>query len=406
MPSYYLLNHVSTAVLILIVVGIPTLIAAATVFFVDKAFPRLRDLEIDDTVQDVVGLLFGLLLALVIASIVTKQDDADSATAAEATAAAQLSRAVRSFPIAEQIKLEHAIGQYVRAVVNDEWPAMRTGGGSVRAAAALESVYGTFQSFRPTREPAISVYRQALDQLDEVTANRRDRLDLSSQGLPGLLRILLVFGALSFIVLSYPAKVVDRRKKMAITSAITGFICFAYLLTIVLDHPFSGDIAVSNAPFKEGDLSVYWAAPALPPVDERDVVELTGADVVGVWASDSFGPTVFREVNGMILGALRIARGTVFARVENGILRGTWCEGPTRKLPLDLGQVEWRMSRSLGKDHLVGRWRFGTSDRYRGGWDLTRVGGKDDEPQDVVELFDHPSRFCGYVPPPEADERR
>jgi hypothetical protein len=392
--SYYLLNHLSTEALVLVIVGVPTLAAVIAVVCIDKVFPRLRDLEIDDTVRDVVGLLFGLLLALVIASIVTKQDDAESATAAESTAMAQLARATRAFPIDLQIRFEQAIGQYVHAVVRDEWPAMRTGAPSPRASAALETIYGTFQGFRPAGEPDVSVYRQALVQLDEVTANRRERLDLSSQSLPGLLRFLLIFGAISFIILSYPAAIDDRRKKMAITGAITAFICFAYLLTIVLDHPFSGEISVDNSSFTEGDLAMYWARPTPRSVQPDDVVSLTARDVVGLWTSDAFGPTVFREVDGEILGALRLARGTVVARITRGVLRGTWCEAPTRALPRDLGQVEWRMTKSGGSDELVGRWRYGTNERFRGGWDLIKVGGPELEPPDVIPLFDSPSRFC------------
>jgi hypothetical protein len=394
MLSYYLLNHLSTGVLILVIVGVPTLVALLCVYFVDRAFPNLRDLEMDDAVRDVVGLLFGLLLALVIASIVTKQDDAESAAAAESTATAQLARATRAFPIDLQIKLEQAIGQYVHSVVHDEWPAMRTGDSSPRASAALETIYGTFQRFRPVGEPDVSVFRQSLVQLDQVTASRRERLDLSSQSLPGLLRFLLIFGAASFIILSYPAGIADRRKKMAITGAITAFICFAYLLTIVLDHPFSGDIAVDNSSFKQGDLAMYWASPTPREVRPDDVVPISARDLVGVWTSDAFGPTVFRRVDGEILGALRVARGTVVARISRGVLHGTWCEAPTRRLPKDLGEVEWRMTRSGGRGQLIGRWRFGTNGPFRGGWDLTKVGGEELEPPDVIPLFDQPSRFC------------
>jgi len=320
--SYYLLNHLSTGALIVVIVGVPTLAALVAVRVVDGVFPNLRDLEMDNAVRDVVGLVFGLLLALVIASIVTKQDDAESAAAAESTAAAQLARASRAFPIDLQIRLEQAIGQYVHAVVEDEWPAMRTGGRSARAAATLETIYGTFQQFAPAGEPDVSVYRQALVQLDQVSASRRERLDLSSQSLPGLLRFLLIFGAVSFIVLSYPAGVADRRKKMAITGAITAFICFAYLLTVVLDHPFSGQIAVDNSSFKEGDLAMYWASAEPRAVRPGDVVALRARDVVGVWTSDAFGPTVFRAVDGEIRGVLRMARGTVVARIVDGVLRG------------------------------------------------------------------------------------
>ncbi|MEA2185966.1 MAG: hypothetical protein QOK16_977 [Solirubrobacteraceae bacterium] len=392
--SYYLLNHLSTGVLIVVIVGVPTVAALVVVWVVDEVFPNLRDLEMDDAVRDVVGLVFGLLLALVIASIVTKQDDAESAAAAESTAAAQLARATRAFPIDLQIRLEQAIGQYVHAVVEDEWPAMRTGNGSARASAALETIYGTFQQFAPVGEPDVSVYRQALVQLDEVSASRRERLDLSSQSLPGLLRLLLIFGAVSFIVLSYPAGVADRRKKMAITGAITAFICFAYLLTIVLDHPFSGEIAVDNSSFKEGDLAVYWADRTPRAVRPDDVVALRARDVVGVWTSDAFGPTIFRAVDGEIRGVLRMARGTVIARIVDGVLVGTWCEAPTRRLPRDLGEVQWRMTKSAGTGQLIGRWRFGNKEAFRGGWDLIRVGGKELEPPDVISLFEQPSRFC------------
>jgi hypothetical protein len=93
--SYYLLNHLSTGVLIVVIVGVPTVAALVVVWVVEGVFVTLRDLEMDDAVRDVVGSVFGLLLALVIASIVTKQDDAESAAAAESTAAAQLARATR-----------------------------------------------------------------------------------------------------------------------------------------------------------------------------------------------------------------------------------------------------------------------------------------------------------------------
>jgi hypothetical protein len=392
--SSYLLNHLSTAAFVLVVVGVPTALAIVVVFCLDKALPNLRDLEVDDTVREVVGLVFGLLLALVIASIVTKHDDADSATAAESTATAQLSRASRAFPVDEQIRLEKAIGQYVHTAVNDEWPAMRTGKSSVRATAALETIYGTLQSFEPRGEPAISVYRQALVQLDQISASRRDRLALSAQLLPNLLRWLLIFGALSFVVLSYPAGVDSRAKKMAITGSITAFICFAYMLTIVFDHPFSGPLAIDNSSFKGGDLAIYWASPTPTQVSRDDVTSIVPRDLEGLWTSEAFGPVVFRRVHGEILGALRLAHGTVAARVSNGVLRGTWCEEPTRRLPYDRGEVEWRRTRSGGSDKLVGRWRFGTTGAFRGGWDLSKIGGPELEPPDVTPLFAEGSNFC------------
>jgi len=195
-------------------------------------------------------------------------------------------------------------------------------------------------------------------------------------------------------VLSYPADVEGRREKMAITGAITGFVCFAYMLTIVFDRPFSGALAIDNASFKEGDLAIYWAATKPRRVSPGDLARISARDLEGLWTSDAFGPTVFREVDGEIHGALRLAHGTVVARISDGVLRGTWCEEPTRRSPDDRGEVQWRMTHSGGRATLVGRWRYGSSGAFHGGWDLTKVGGPQLEPPDVTPLFDEPSAFC------------
>ena len=145
----------------------------------------------------------------------------------------------------------------------------------------------------------------------------------------------------------------------------------------MLDHPFSGEIAVDNGSFKEGDLAMYWASPMPRDVRPDDIRHASSRDVAGVWTSDAFGVTVFRKVDDEILGVLRLARGTVVARISRGVMRGTWCQAPTRRLPRDLGEVEWRMTKSGGTQQLVGRWRFGTKGVFRGGWDLVKVGGKE-----------------------------
>jgi hypothetical protein len=64
-----------------------------------------------------------------------------------------------------------------------------------------------------------------------------------------------------FIVVWYPARIHDRRVQVVIVACTAAFISFAYLLTILLDFPFAGDLAVTNAAFKEGALASFWPAP-------------------------------------------------------------------------------------------------------------------------------------------------
>ena len=58
----------------------------------------------------------------------------------------------------------------------------------------------------------------------------------------------------------YPAKIGDKRLQVVVVACTAAFISFAYLLTILLDFPFAGDLAVANTAFKEGALASFWPA--------------------------------------------------------------------------------------------------------------------------------------------------
>ena len=53
-----------------------------------------------------------------------------------------------------------------------------------------------------------------------------------------------------FIVLAYPASVRKLGTRIAIVGAVSAFVSFAYLLTMVLDYPFAGDVLVDTSPYK------------------------------------------------------------------------------------------------------------------------------------------------------------
>jgi hypothetical protein len=69
-----------------------------------------------------------------------------------------------------------------------------------------------------------------------------------------------MIGVVVFIVVWYPVKIKDKRAQLVVVACIAAFISFAYLLTVLLDFPFAGDLAVGNAPFKEGALAAFWLA--------------------------------------------------------------------------------------------------------------------------------------------------
>lgn len=258
-----LLNDLSTAALVLLFVLGAAVLSAGAVVLVERSFPRLRHGAFDEgssAIKATFTLLFGLILALTISGLSSNGANADTAVSNESTALAQLTRNSQAFALAERLQLRAAITQYVHAVAEDEFATMKTNGGqSPLAAAALANIYRVYQMYTPLPTEAES-YKNSVAEINGLTQYRRTRLQIAGQSLEPLLRVMLILGTILFIVLSYPAKIKHRGTRVAVVAGIAAFVTFVFVLTIVLDYPFSGQVTTSNLPYKDGALAQFWPA--------------------------------------------------------------------------------------------------------------------------------------------------
>ena len=89
----------------------------------------------------VVAALFGLLLAFIVVIAYQNYGDAQSNVSNEADALAAIVRDSDAFRQPDGARVRAAVGVYVRAVVDDEWPRMHQGKDSARASAAVDGMY-------------------------------------------------------------------------------------------------------------------------------------------------------------------------------------------------------------------------------------------------------------------------
>ena len=130
---------------------------------------------------------------------------------------------------------------------------MRHGERSREARGALDSLYALYQGYRPADGVPDKFYDQALEQLSTVASARRERLGLSEVGLPTILVVMLPFGAMLLLVLEYRPKLTPLAQA-GFMASLALVVSSTYLLTILLDYPFSGDVSVSSAPLNTGAL--------------------------------------------------------------------------------------------------------------------------------------------------------
>jgi len=410
--TLWLLNHLSTAALALLVVGGTTTLAvvAATVI-IPRVAPNLPHSGFEDLTgilrADVFAVLYSIVLGLVIADLSGNLATASLTVSEEAAALNGVMLAANSvsanptpaYPNGPRRAMRDAVGEYVNAVVQDEFPKMRTGDSSDRASAALEGLHGTIRSYEPKSPSEEAFYNEAVKSLGDVTSLRRERLEQSQGETSGLLRLLLIVGGVAFVILAYPASTPSAIARALIVGAITAFVSFAYLLTMTLDYPFAGEESVGTGPYKTGALAVIFGAESQPrPLEAETFERLTPKDLVGVWNSGSgFGTMVFREVGNEIIGAYRFDEGTIVGTISpDGILKAWWCEEVTRRPPRAAGDVEWRLLRTdNGQKTLDGRYRRGSEEPFRGGWDLTKLEDTP-EPPDLAARFATSAAFCRH----------
>lgn len=403
-----LLNALTTLQIVVLCVALSVCVAVVLAVVLRWLIPdpeEGRFERLSEGLRVVYELLFALILAFVIASVLDKFNDADRAVGAEAAGLSQMMRNNLAYPPEQQALLGRGVGTYVRAVVTDEWRTMRDGEPSPEAAATLETLYALYADYEPPERLA-ELHGRSLEHLDEVAAARRERLSQAAAELPGLLVIILPLGGLLLLVVEY-RPTLGRRSQMFFMGTLALVLSVSYLLTIVLDYPFSGDISISYEPLQSDALAQFAVlAPRREQAGDRQL-RLTSRDLEGVWNSAAYGTVLLRRRGTEVRGVYRLAQGAIRGSVSpDGVFRGVWCEGPTRRpgtsdRSSDAGLVEWRLiDAPSGGRAITGIWSYGFARaadgrlRPAGAWDLRRL--RIDTPFDLERRLrtDPDDRFC------------
>ena len=152
-----------------------------------------------------------------------------------------------------------AVGVYVRAVVEDEWPQMHEGNDSARASAAVDGIYRAIQGVDPHGPRAVAFYDDSVQQLSTALVARRNRLDDAAGGLPWVIGVLLLVGSL--VIIGYTVLVGSRSFWFHAIGAGAIALVLGLSLVVLLDltYPFSGDLSVGSKPFQSGALAQFFA---------------------------------------------------------------------------------------------------------------------------------------------------
>lgn len=189
------------------------------------------------------GTAFAVLLAFVFFESFESFHDARVGGEAEATTVLELTRSAGFFPEAERAVLVGEMVCYGRAVIDDEWPAMKRGERSEVASGWVARFERALQGLDARSPEQEAVFLRMLEQEDQRAEGRRERISEATRGLPPPVWFLLGLGAV--LTIGITLLFADRREEFlvqgSLMAAVAALVTSGLLLVWFLDHPYEGE---------------------------------------------------------------------------------------------------------------------------------------------------------------------
>lgn len=213
----------------------------------------------------VVATVNSLLLAFSAISVWESYGQADKAVRGEAVTIGALARNLAVFGTAESRTAHGLLSGYARTVLEDEWPAMRSGQPSETAWSAFEQVFNAVGHLDPTTPHETALMPQVWTLTNELLKYRRERLYASEAEVPSTLWIVVVAGTLLTIATTYVfPRTAFNATAVGLLSLSLGLVFF---FIVAMDRPFAGSESIGPGPIASALSKMErWNHEALKPL--------------------------------------------------------------------------------------------------------------------------------------------
>ena len=237
----------------LFVILVPALAVGAQLL-IRRSWPALADGEHNDVagfIIAVVGVIYAVLLAFVVIVTWENFSRAESTVGQEASALRSIYRGSQAFPPDVREHIRGDVLRYASTAIEVEWPAMAQGQpGSPEVYAVLDDMAQSLVQL-PATTPVQQAYIGAeADRFDQLVGFRSERLDFIEKGVPAMLWFALAVGAVVTIGFAMIFGLRSTMLHVIMTASLSVVIGVLLFVSIAIDHPFQGDIAVDPGPLQ------------------------------------------------------------------------------------------------------------------------------------------------------------
>jgi len=198
-----------------------------------------------------IGVLYAVLLGFAVIVVWEEFNHAVTTVMEEAGTADAIYQLSQGIGGNGGVTLRGELSEYLRAVINEEWPAMEQGQSSPAVTRALDDMYATSLSFRPAEFHDAGILAATFRQLAVLTHERRTRLGIAEGTVPDAVWLVLFGGAALTVSFTF----FFGSRSVFAQSLMTGMLAMLILSTlfvvVVIDYPFTGSVKVTPAPLQK-----------------------------------------------------------------------------------------------------------------------------------------------------------
>lgn len=198
-----------------------------------------------------VGVFYGLLLGQIAVGAWQNADSVEDLVSREAATAAAFYRDISGLPEPQKSRLQSQVREYLHYVVEVAWPAHRNGDECFRGQAVfMTRMNKVLLGFVPANEAEKAVYNAAFVAFNKFIEAYRLRVDSVHSSLPVEMWVVVFFGGMLTIVVTFFFHLRDRRAHILLTGALAVFVGLMIFLIASLDNPFRGRDGVSSESYQ------------------------------------------------------------------------------------------------------------------------------------------------------------
>lgn len=200
--------------------------------------------------MSVLGVFYGITLGLVAVGTWENFESVQEKVTAEAATLGALYRDISAMPEPIRGNLQHALKKYTHEVINQDWPLQQQGVVHKGALNHLDVVQQTLYTFHPADATQEILLGETIGKFNELVMLRRMRVMSIGNGLPITIWLVSIVGAMICISFFWFLVMEDYGIQMTLTALCSFFIGTMIFLIVMMDNPYTGEIAISTESFE------------------------------------------------------------------------------------------------------------------------------------------------------------